>query len=536
VAGRTGQAGIQRSSALDRGLALSLLICVAALAIAAPALLHTTELLNYPYPHDGLEGTLLYEARLIRAGQPLYQPLELYRFVSAPYPPLYTLAIALFDLLPGPHVFYGGRLVSFAAVLGVALLATLIVRRSGGMWSLGLLASALVVSAPPVQLWGTRIKPDMLALLLTSLGLYLTQRAVAGSTGAEARVPAIRLSLALAAVAFTCAFFTKQTALAGPLAAGLALLATDWRDRAGDRRGYLGRLPIRSRTLVFAGLYLALALGVWGLLDLWTGGQYSLHVWWGGRRTAWWSFSLFSKVVGLLGFWWPQILLALLAIPLAWRWRGLILPACYLLVAPLTLLGAGEQGSHHNHLLEMHLALALAGCAALGAILRSTEPARPGAAAEGSRPQRSSRVAGLAMVIAAVVLTGAQLWQTRQPPEWYAGELAPEDPPERFLNFIRNTPGEILADDTGLLFQAGRELRYDDPSTMGPAAAIGAWDQRGLLEEIAQRKFSAIMLPVNVETSDRDPSGRWTPEMLAAIREHYDLKFRDRIYTYVPKG
>jgi hypothetical protein len=92
-----------------------------------------------------------------------------------------------------------------------------------------------------------------------------------------------------------------------------------------------------------------------------------------------------------------------------------------------------------------------------------------------------------------------------------------------------------LADDTGLLFQAGRELRYDDPSTMGPAAAIGVWDQSGLIEEIRQKKFSAILIPVNAEKSAIDPAGRWTPEMLAAIKEHYTLKFRDKIYTFVPK-
>ena len=97
-------------------------------------------------------------------------------------------------------------------------------------------------------------------------------------------------------------------------------------------------------------------------------------------------------------------------------------------------------------------------------------------------------------------------------------------------------PGEILADDTGLLFQAGRDLRFDDPSTMGPAAAIGKWDQSGLLEEIAQQRFAAIMIPVNLEHSDLDPAGRWTPEMLAAIKQHYQLAFRDTIYTYVPRS
>jgi Dolichyl-phosphate-mannose-protein mannosyltransferase len=500
-----------------------LVIALAALAVSIPAIARLAALLAFPYPHDGLEGTLLYEAQLLRSGEALYQPLERFRFLSAPYPPLHSLLLAAFDLLPGAHVFWGGRLLSTLAAAGVALVAALIVRRVGAAWPVALLAAALVLSAPPLLLWGTRIKPDVLALLFTAAGLWFASRELtraAITPGANsARPPVLSPALALAAICFVCGFFTKQTAVAGPLAAGIALLAADIRDWH-SQPGYLGRLPIRTRTLAFSALYLMLALGVWGLLDLVTGGQYTVHVWWGGERTRWWSFGLFSKIAALLTFWWPQMILAALAIPLAFRQRALFVPASYLLVAPLTILGAGETGSHHNHLLETHLALAIAGCGALGLLL--------------SAPQAGRRSL-LALQVGALILAGGQAFQTTQTPAWYAGELAPDETPERFLNFMRNTPGEILADDTGLLFQAGRDLRYDDPSTMGPAAAIGAWDQSGLLEEIAQRKFSAIMIPTNVEESDLDPTGRWTPEMLAAIKQHYQLKFRDRINTYGPR-
>jgi Dolichyl-phosphate-mannose-protein mannosyltransferase len=517
------------------------LLFAAALWMAIPALARFVALLNYPYPHDGLEGTLLYEARLLRAGQPLYQPLELYRFLSAPYPPLHYLVLSVLDILQGPHVFWSGRLISVTAAFGVALLAALIVRHSGAPWAVAILAAALVLSIPPLQLWGTRIKPDVLALLFTSVGLYCTMRVVAERpaelqnrrTAEPGITKYIDLGLQstrytpaffLAILCFVAAFFTKQTAVAGPLAAGVALLATDLRDWR-TQPGYIGRLPLRWRTIVFSGLYLVLTLGIWALLDVFTGGQYSVHVWWGGERSRWWSPVLLNKIAALLAFWWPQMILAGLALLLSFRQRILFVPVCYLLVAPLTLLGAGETGANHNHLLEMHLALAIAGCCALGVLLRAKEP----------HISYHVPVLSLILLCSGLLLAAAQVYQTSQPPEWYTGELAPADPPERYLNFIRNTPGEILADDTGLLFQAGRELRYNDPSTMGPAAAIGAWDQRGLLEDIAQKKFSAILIPVNVEKSDRDPTGRWTPEMLAAIKQHYQLKFRDRINTYVPR-
>src|SRR5215210_3506157 len=76
------------------GLALLALVTAPLLWRALARLMF---LLSYPYPHDGLEGTLLHEARLLHAGVPLYQPLERFRFVSAPYPPLHPLLLGLFD-------------------------------------------------------------------------------------------------------------------------------------------------------------------------------------------------------------------------------------------------------------------------------------------------------------------------------------------------------------------------------------------------------------------------------------------------------
>jgi hypothetical protein len=32
-----------------------------------------------------------------------------------------------------------------------------------------------------------------------------------------------------------------------------------------------------------------------------------------------------------------------------------------------------------------------------------------------------------------------------------------------------------------------------------------------------------------------DATGRWNTEVLAAVRAHYKLAFRDTIFTYIPK-
>src|SRR5690348_12666084 len=153
------------------GSAVLAALALAALPLLWRALARLAALISYPYPHDGLEGTLLHESHLLWSGQPLYQPLERLRFVSAPYPPLHPLLLGLFDQIAGPHVFWGGRLLSLVAALGVAALVVLTSRRVGGRWAAGLLGASLFLSAPPVLLWATRVKPDLLALLFTALGL-----------------------------------------------------------------------------------------------------------------------------------------------------------------------------------------------------------------------------------------------------------------------------------------------------------------------------------------------------------------------------
>jgi hypothetical protein len=511
-------------------------------------------LLSYPYPHDGLEGTLLHEARLLWAGEPLYQPLVPNRFVSAPYPPLHPLLLGLVDKIAGPHVFWSGRLLSLAAALGVAALILLIVRRAGATWLGGLLGASLFLSAPPVQLWATRVKPDLTALLWTGLGLYLATYLLdgwgdKGTRGQEdvgaplllvSASPGLRFSWSpllfplLVAACFVLAFFTKQTDVMAPLGTGLALLIADLRAfyGAGERARYIGRLPMRWRTFVYGASYFALALGVWALLDLATAGQYTAHVW-GLHRSEWWTAALLSKFVALLAPYLPAIVLALLVLIRAVRTGRALVPACYALVVPISLLGAGEVGANHNHLLECLLALSLTTGIAAGWLAESL---RSASFREFPRINYSSSSHYSWIVSAAIlVLLLVQIGLVYRPQQWYTGELAPDDPPVRYLALIRATPGEVLADDVGLLYAAGRPLRYDDPSTMGPAANSGVWDQRGLLQEIAERRFSAILLPVNLERDSIDATGRWTPEMLAAIRAHYKLAFRDTIFTYVPR-
>ncbi|MBA3943036.1 MAG: hypothetical protein H0X37_00570 [Herpetosiphonaceae bacterium] len=473
---------------------------------ATPALIRFRDYvqlaLAYASPLDPQEGFALWETDRWRAGLGFYVPIERYSFVSAPYPPVHPFLLRLIGSANGPHVFWGGRMLALAALVAIAAGAMWLVRRVSGSWLGGVAAIGLVLAQPTFQLWSMRIKPDLVGLAATVVGLALVAQACCPSEDHDMpqRSPGW-LQSALWALLFVVAHFTKQTLVAGPLAAATLLWLRDHR-----------------AALRFGVTFVVLLVLPWLALDLLTHGQYTYHIWF--LHQLGWKVSLWLKLVRLLAPLWPLMLLSLVGLVATWRTPTII--NAYILWAPLSLLGAGVQGANHNHLLETGLALALAGGQALGFGLRSV--------------LTTLVVRRHAALLLALPLLALQWLLLATPGTWFRGEFTPDPRYGRYINFIRATAGEILADDVGLLYAAGRPLRYDDPSTMGPAAARGLWDESGLLDDLRNHRFSAVILPVNTNTDGLiDPSGHWTPAALQTLATYYRVKFPDTRTIYVPK-
>jgi hypothetical protein len=85
---------------------------------------------------------------------------------------------------------------------------------------------------------------------------------------------------------------------------------------------------------------------------------------------------------------------------------------------------------------------------------------------------------------------------------------------------VANAQGPVLTDDyMGLLPQQGRKI-YFQPFEMTQLTLDGDWDQRPILKDIDQQKFSMIMIwsPPFAREIKRD---RWTPRMLEEIHDSY---------------
>lgn len=468
-------------------------ITLVVLVHAVPSILaFWATMLRWPYPMQGSESLMVWEASKLARGESIYVANGPARhgFVSGPYTPLYFAAVAA-TLRLSDTVYTGGRLIALGAWL--TLLATVgalswqaAPRRAGLLG--GVVGIAGLATFTPGIIWAVRVKPTIPALALALLGLLIVQRSWRSPRGAYL----------WALLPFIAAYFTKQTTLAAPLAATLFLLCwAGWRPAL--RFVILGAL---GGVIPFA------------VLTALTGGEFFRHVV-ADRRLRWEVQLVLNFGALFLRDFWPLLAAAVVgALALVWLRRASIAPF-YLVCALAFVATIGVEGADHDHLIELAAASALTVGSALAVAL------------EGSR-----RTALIAWPLAALLT--AQLVTGWTPDPWYAAELADPSPQTRrqldlIVTNIRNTPGEVLSEEIGLNILAGKGVPYDDPQALAALARAGRWDQRQLLDDLRARRFALVILPAN----PRDAI--WTPEVLAAIRDNYDLKFRDVWFTYEAK-
>lgn len=185
---------------------------------------------GYPYDLEWMEGGMLCHSLRLLDGQPIYAAPSV-DFIPFLYTPLYPALLALLSKVVG--LSYGlGRAVSIASFAGASYLAYRFAAREGGSRAAALAAMALPAAA--YALTGSfydLARPDSLWLFLVTAALVCVYHAARDEKGAPRSFSDGRMHLLAAAAGalLVLAFFTKQTA--GPffVAAGLGLLALNFR-------------------------------------------------------------------------------------------------------------------------------------------------------------------------------------------------------------------------------------------------------------------------------------------------------------------
>ena len=164
---------------------------------------------------SGPECVVAAQSMMLARDGTLYYDLNRYPYTVSAYTPLYYLLEAgLFKI--GLPAYTAGRLVSFAALLGIFVLiwrlVLLYTRDPYPAWTAALLAasSTLLLS------WGTTAQVDTLAVFWALAAFYQFSRFVVCGDN----------TLVWAGVCCVMAFFTKQTMIACPAAICIALLLT----------------------------------------------------------------------------------------------------------------------------------------------------------------------------------------------------------------------------------------------------------------------------------------------------------------------
>ena len=152
----------------------------------------------------------------------LYYDLNRYPYTVCAYTPVfYFLEAGLIRL--GLPAFTAGRLISFAALLVLIWLCGKLARLYTGSPYAAWCARLFAASSPLLLNWGSIAQVDTLACLLSVAAFYHYSRY---HLLGERRLPAALL-LAVLAV------FTKQTAVAAPVAICVLLWSRSWRKSAG---------------------------------------------------------------------------------------------------------------------------------------------------------------------------------------------------------------------------------------------------------------------------------------------------------------
>jgi hypothetical protein len=259
------------------------------------------------------------------------------------------------------------------------------------------------------------------------------------------------------------------------------------------------------RAFLLVGVIAGLGLGFFFLINGLTQGGFMFHTVWANVNEFQWDLLMeYVESVWLLMAGSLLVCLIFLLLGGWFRLKSWWLIAPYLVGASLTGLTIGKIGSNVNYLLEFSAAVSIT----LAAMLAWQRP----------RPLIYN---GLVMLLALQVF----LFLPGTGNHWFTEmRLEQREEFDEIMGITRRSEGPVITDEhMGMLPLQNRAI-YIQPFEVTQLARDGLWDPQPFVEAVTRQEFPLILI-FDVPNSDLLEE-RWTPEMLAAIRQNYQEEQR----------
>ncbi len=439
--------------------------------------------LIYPYQLDYGEGIVLWFARELVHGHPIYKGLAGYPYASSNYPPITFLLTAVLMPIFGEG-YVAGRLLNLASAFLVAALIYHIVRDESGNRRAAALAAMFFVGSTYVYHWTPLFRADLIGLGFAVTGIYFVWRhgRMPGNSGRK------RVYFVLFTFAFLLSLYTKQTLVASPAAAFLALLGRD-----------------KRAAILFAFVLGAIGGAIYLAIDFATRGAFTF-----GLVDSNATVFLLAQLFDLLGNY--ALTFAILIALATWEWVRRIRSGqfgvleAYAVTSLATLVFAGRVGAWENYFFE---AIAVV-CVLAGFAIASQQST--------INSQRSSLIRQIALPM--LLLAQLVLYTRDHDPRIAANLVAQDDPANQQLAaLLSRTSGTIISEDMGALVTSGKDVGYYT-FQYSSLARSGKWDQSWELNGLRDGVFPLAILERGTR-EDVDHYRRFTREFVSALDRYY---------------
>jgi hypothetical protein len=495
---RRGRVAIVKS----RHLALAVFTLLSLNAIAFLA--GSWRLIRYPFELDYGEGIVLWQAAHVFDLKEAYHPLGRYPYIVFHYPPVYHLLSRIVGA-PFGDFLIGGRMLSWLAAVGIAILSGLLVLRgiSKGRQNpvvAGLAAPLLILQLKSLE-WVPYMRVDLTALLIVLFGLFVFLRSDS---------PFVRVGTG---ILFVVAVFCKQTMLAAPAAVVVTLLLT----------GGVGE------AVALCCVMAALGLTVLGALTWYTNGEFVRHLFlynlnpYSLKQLLRALFGNLNEtgIIAALALVVPMRALGLPRAPGLHRWpagspeRARLCLSVYCFTAFLMCLLSGKAGAAKNYFIEWNVSCCMLAAMTIGDCVPF-------------RLERKITVSGLVALLMVAVVGVNDLVRAKGYVDVALGRDSDlnerVETALRALREIRAVPGPVLSEDMVLLARANKDIPWE-PAIIAQLAAAGTFDETRALDRVKARSFDLIVV------RDLGSDLFYSRRMREAILNAYQVKTVLRHYS-----